>query len=611
MPEGGLSYIMNLAASSEPPRDRVDPSVVDSGFDWLPTLRSTSPTSSVDFAQWLTAYDECDTSNNHGASGVSEPQHRVDGTQYATLFQAPAHLPTMLVEHWFQQVCPMWSTFDSGVNYNRQLAWSSWGTSKSVFYTIQAMSAARLSVTTPYYRDIMLSLRSRAIAVIDEEIRSVRVSQSPKIKSDVVYALFTLGNSSHFSESTSPEYPWLDVARELLSAWKPASTSSEAPLHTYFCQALSYWEMLLAIGGLGSVPGKMEKKRRHYQKRMRQAMRLPESIVDDALSEPSPCDLKPRMLGTRPNSWSGASIEVIDIFGQVLALCHDAYCCSKTRHSLTSSMANRLLCNLSLAHELQRELLDTDFKSLIRMEELEGFETRTGDDKTPMTHLLQTAEAYRQAALLQLHLAFPDLQIERNTWSNFAEPSNQKVTYDTSQRTCRLTTLTLELVAILERIPIESGSKSIHLMLYLCAATGLRIDSFFESRQNYHVRDEPETVDIPFDSIWDSLAWETSGLSPNLTACPFPEIHHNQTNSLVDTTDTTVSQSTLEISRARDVVFTRLSSFQQTLPHRRIDETLQFVRAIWKEYDDQKSDYFSIAHWLDTMSQRGLTISLW
>lgn len=32
------------------------------------------------------------------------------------------HLSTSLIEYWFCRVCPMWSVFDSDVNYNRQIA---------------------------------------------------------------------------------------------------------------------------------------------------------------------------------------------------------------------------------------------------------------------------------------------------------------------------------------------------------------------------------------------------------------------------------------------------------------------------------------------------------
>mgnify|MGYP006876448334 FL=1 len=111
------------------------------------------------------------------------------------------------------------------------------------------------------------------------------------------------------------------------------------------------------------------------------------------------------------------------------------------------------------------------------------------------------------------------------------------------------------------------------------------------------------------DSMWDSLGMNP--FSPGLPTLNIPEITDPSTFDIGVTTDTVNPRSTLEISRARDLVFTRLSSLQQTLPHRRMDGTLQFVIAIWEEYDSRKADSSSIVHWLDVMREKGLVITLW
>lgn len=64
---------------------------------------------------------------------------------------------------------------------------------------------------------------------------------------------------------------------------------------------------------------------------------------------------------------------------------------------------------MALAHELQSELLQMDLDGLISREEASGFPVQTRDANTPVSHLSQSAEAYRLAALLQLHLTFNDL----------------------------------------------------------------------------------------------------------------------------------------------------------------------------------------------------------
>lgn len=82
--------------------------------------------------------------------------------------------------------------------------------------------------------------------------------------------------------------------------------------------------------------------------------------------------------GTRPNSWSGVSSEVIDVFRQVLALCHNAHDNSQSQRQnhISVSTATASLYDLSLANELQRDLLDMDFDSLILLDEVQGFPSR-------------------------------------------------------------------------------------------------------------------------------------------------------------------------------------------------------------------------------------------
>ena len=43
-------------------------------------------------------------------------------TAAASIKYTPIYLPNVLLEHWFSDVCPMWSAFDSSNNRYRQLA---------------------------------------------------------------------------------------------------------------------------------------------------------------------------------------------------------------------------------------------------------------------------------------------------------------------------------------------------------------------------------------------------------------------------------------------------------------------------------------------------------
>ncbi|KAJ4311205.1 hypothetical protein N0V84_010567 [Fusarium piperis] len=395
-------------------------------------------------------------------------------------------MPTVLVEHWFRYICPTRSTFDSETNYNRCLAYKTWSTSEAVFYTLQAMSAA---YSMPH---LSKDLRAQAVAAVNQEMTRIRSVQTTMVTVDLVFAVFKLGTSLSGTPD-SREHSWSELAHELLTVWGMQLSAADVLLHAYFCQALTYWEMVLAAIGSGSIPRRVDRKRRQYEARAQ-----PTSDFTTPGPESLPYNPGLNLLGTRPNSWCGISNEVIDLFGQVLALCR-----TKARGNLSTTTDT--LYDMSLSQEFQEELLAMDFDTLVLMDEANGYFIETRDDRTPISHLLQTAEAYRQAALLQLHLAFNHLSAD-----------------NTTPRAEFILGLVQRLLQILELIPLDSGSRTIHPMLYLSAAAGLR-----------HLEpSEPCTLQM-------------------------------------------------EISQTRRLVSTRL----ELLPNHASGDTLQFVKSVWRQYE--------------------------
>lgn len=124
--------------------------------------------------------------------------------------------------------------------------------------------------------------------------------------------------------------------------------------------------------------------------------------------------------------------------------------------------------------------------------------------------------------------------------------------------------MTLNLVNILERVPSQSGARSIHLMLYLSAATGLQVG---------------------------------------------PPVGYTGTYDM-GSVGTVVPRSTLEASRARQFILARLDGIRQTLPHRRVDSTIEFVKDISEQYDTQTPPC-SMIYWLDIIGRKGSTVTLW
>ncbi|KAH7268184.1 fungal-specific transcription factor domain-containing protein [Fusarium solani] len=441
----------------------------------------------------------------------SESLHHLSSSGLAKTL---THMPTALVEHWFRYICPTRSTFDSETNYNRRLACNTWSTSEAVFYTLQAMSA---EYSMPH---LSKDLRAQAVAAVDQEMNRIRSVQTTMVTVDLVFAVFKLGTSLSGTPDTG-EHSWSDLAHELLTVWGMQMSAADVLLHAYFCQALTYWEMVLAAIGGGSIPRRVDRKRWKYETSARRDMQLLDGDLGTPGPSPLPYDPGLNLLGTRPNSWCGISNEVIDLFGQVLALCR-----TKVRGNLSS--ATDALYDTYLAHEFQRELLAMDFDTLVLMDEVNGYFIETRDDKTPISHLLQTAEAYRQAALLQLHLAFNHLSV------------------DTTPRAEFLLRLVLRLLETLEQIPLDSGSRTIHPMLYLSAAAGLR------------------------------------HLEPSAS--------------------TGVCTLQVGISRAIRLVSTRFES----LPSHASGGTLQFVKSVWRQYKSNRS----WVYWKDVLEEFGSGLML-
>lgn len=494
-------------------------------------------------------------STNCGHHDVEKLQDNIYAGLDFTILPMPSHLPIMLIEYWFRCICPMRSTFDSGINYNRQVAWSTWSVSKAVNYSLQMMSAACLLNSMPQLRAIVPSLKAQATAAITWRISQIGRSSLSRVTADLVFAVISLGTSLHWIDPRLPEPLFLESARELLGTWQITLIEADVLFHAYSSQALTYWEMLLAATGHGSIPAKVAVKRQQSRVKFRQILHSSDPSYAGTLNDPSLQLQRPHILGTRPNSWCGVSNEVIAIFGEVLALCRSACLREASGRDSAASSAIETLCDISMAQELQQELIAMDFAFLILIEEAQGYIVLTQDDRTPVSHLLETAEAYRQAGLLQLYLTFSDLpatsQMGQDVFFSLDRLSFSGSTHNTGSPMARadfILARTLELANILERIPPDSGSRSIHPMLYLSVAAGLRFDSTYLS--------EP-------------------------------------------------SQSYLDISHARMLVCTRLGALQQMLPHQGSGDVLQLVEAIWQEYDAPESDHLDV-HWLHVMSKVGL-----
>lgn len=519
---------------------------------------------------------------------------------------SPVHLPTLLIEYWFNSICPMRSTFDSDINYNRKLAWISWSTSEVASYSMQNMSALCLIQVMPQLRTVLPSLQAKAVTTVRKHLSKIQTSPLSTVTSDLVFAVFTLGTSLHWTGlrvGASQSYAWCQVAHNLLERWSSTLNEEEVLVHAYFAQALHYWEMLLAVAGFGSHVAAVSRK--HNLALL--TLQPPTASIDG--SQHVSCEEQDFGIGngppvwTRPNSWCGISSEVIRLFGQVLALCRRTNRRLDGDHLPTASLTNDMVCDAAIAQDLHDELSVLDVRSMVVVEELQGFPVETQDANTPIVDLAQTAEAYRQAALVHLYITFDDLTIYGA--AGMSEPIEKEQT----SRAHAILRLALHLISILEQIPMISGSRCIHAMLYLTAAAGLRYP--MDLSTVHAVEPVPDelydllvTDPIPLESLNCNLDLDFG--SPDSTMIGSLLNPHELLGPAAGQTDTStifVPQLVTAAANARQFIQYRLNTLQQMLPHGSSNTMLQLVNAIWRSYDDPLT--VEKVHWLDVLQEIG------
>ena len=428
--------------------------------------------------------------------------------------------------------------------------------------------------TTPHLHTALPSLKLEAVTAINQGIAQIKGSGGHWITADLVLAIFALGTLERWEnkKTSTSEQSWLEVARELLCLWKSSLSALDALFHSHFCQALTYWEMLETIARRGDAPTNLARRRPFCCRQYLQPHEQTSQENDAPVHGPMPYESGQSLLGTRPNSWCGVSNEVIDLFGQALALCRSS---RQQNQSTGRDAATDTSYDIALAKEVQGELLALDFKKLITLEEERGFPVQTRDGNTPVSHLLQTAEAYRLASLLQLHLAFGSLPLE--PWrrkdnadviavddaKSYVIESTGDSASDCGRRTLFLHKLAMQLVATLNRIPADSGSSSIHPMLYLSAGAGLRFENLVNTLGVSSVQSSSETG--------------------NSSSRTFPRLND-------------------DICRARSLVLTRLATLQGKMPRKAGKNLLKLIEAIWLGYDNQQVATPQV-HWLNIMSR--------
>lgn len=469
------------------------------------------------------------------------------------------HLPTMLVDYYFNYVCQIFSSFDGTLNPFRSTIGRLWDGSAPIYYAIQSMAAAYLSNHFPRMSTIGIQMQRDTYRYLYEVKRGG--FSDPGNLDKTLLTILLVGQTTAWHNPTDLGLVHLKSAKRINRRRLEQQTSqqlvrSARRQNEFFEQCILYWDMLA-----GFV----------------------DDDVDESFEIPN---LNPETLGDSSNSscqvaqvfphpWTGVAPRILQLFAQVGRLirryrkfvAEDAASINMLSldlgfdvHYPQNSFAT--LESISKAQSLEEELLEIT-PPLIR--EL----VDAGDENTPVQHYLDLAEAYRNAALLQIYRIFPTILLKRVplTGNNFGTISTSALggenpfsfLPDPSQQSPDdfLVSLAMHTISLLENLPSNSGTRCLQPILHIVAASELRFSP---------------------PSIIDPLSPFT----------PTSSISYSLTNREVD------------IAAARRFVVTRLQGFQLSLPAKPIVKALELIQETWA-----RADLGQDVYWMDVMEQMG------
>ncbi|KAF3040317.1 hypothetical protein E8E12_008074 [Didymella heteroderae] len=382
---------------------------------------------------------------------------------------SPDDQESLLIQHYFKDVCAVFSSFDSHLNPFRTTIGKIYQDSPSINYAIQSMSAAHLANTFPYMAAIGAELQRKAVAALQEELPLAQAGQVSCTRTFLSIMMLGLTTSWHDSNALGTEF--LSTARglilpKLMDRSQNAEVQREAQ---FFEESLIYWEMVMGF------------------------------VTEDAMSFSRPSGMRPRVVSNKqstpagrrpdgkivPHPWTGVAPMIQAIFAEVGRLVRSER--SLNRDSVMDLIRRQE--NLFNATSLEEDLLAVDYPSVDEIAD-------TGDDRTPKEHFTVLAEAYRCAGLLELYRVFPSILRKRLGSSKLPASGNVdfqfpmprfETPYEDADMKLWLNSLAMHILQMIESIPASSGTFCIQQLVLTVAACELKYVSsvdFFDVHAN-------------------------------------------------------------------------------------------------------------------------------
>ncbi|KAE8423586.1 hypothetical protein BDV36DRAFT_306099 [Aspergillus pseudocaelatus] len=362
----------------------------------------------------------------------------LDAECLCPLFKPVDDKSIILSTHYFSNVCPINSCFDSHLNPLRSVIADLMNSSQLVFHLVMMTSASHLC----HQQNEMISVaRQHRRDVISHLIDNRNVTEKGRF--EAILGSVLLGMTSAWHDSSALGLSHIHTARALFQESITGPKASSDPQSTSFLVGImAYWEAMVSI-----------------------------------ITPQSPCSLDYLMpfceQGSHdtliyPNPWTGASTTIFIYAAQVNTLCRQNRLTKYLSTSIHSTDVRE-----SIFHEQSTKASELEAKVLQYSPPISSRIGDADDRFTPVSHFQCLAQIYRFSVLVQLYLTFPNLLEKSNTTMSTL---NTESSYGTIQRSPNETVvgLAVNILNLISSVPESSGIKVLLTVPLIIAGSALQ-----------------------------------------------------------------------------------------------------------------------------------------
>ncbi|EME50396.1 hypothetical protein DOTSEDRAFT_145246 [Dothistroma septosporum NZE10] len=383
-----------------------------------------------------------ESSHDSDSSGLLQTFYRLSQPS-----KVPGFSDYDLVSYYFNNICTVYSCFDSDLNKFRTLTAELYPKSETVHLAVQFMSLAHLANWYPYLNALGLGKRSEAWISLQRDLQKLSKRSTEVDVDAVMLSLLLLGPTAAWHQASSLGLQYLLVARGLMQR-QLQSDEEESPHKAFFLSGMMYWEMLTSF--VDPVP----------------------LAPLSGLKAPT-LTLPTRVKPITPHPWSAVMDDICFLLAEIGRVLR------RQRGPQQSGLAVP-----RTGHERPSPIDDAWTKTLESL--LLSYHPPSptsilnyADPRTPSHDLTKLADAYRYTGLLEIYTAFPALL--RETLHTHPIPATLSLLLlpppHPSPIHAHLTTTALHILDLIKSIPITSAACRLLPLILMSAGSQLRLPS--------------------------------------------------------------------------------------------------------------------------------------